>query len=154
VLDRIIVQNNPVNMNDPLGLFGDGLNAGGDFLGHSDFYGHERFDYTREDHDPLTSPFNTLTGTARHFRDLIYVEYDLIDLIIKGGKQNKEIFGRLLHQGQDYFSHYSKGYRWPLGHAFDGTIPDKDAEAWEKANEWTKRWLGIWDKVFNNEKCP
>lgn len=60
-----------------------------------------------------------------------------------------------MHRGQDYFSHYSKGYRWKplrvlkslgLGHMFAGTKPDKNLNAWEKAEEWTKKWLKEWEQ--------
>ena len=137
--------NDPVNYYDPLGLFGDGLNAGGKYLGHSDFYGSGRFDYLKEDYG-ITSPFNPFS-TWRHFRDLKDVEADLCKAI---QNQDKDRFERLMHQGQDYFSHYSKGFRsYPKGNQGWGHAgpkrPDRDSKAWESANTWSKPWINAWD---------
>ena len=142
--------NDPVNYLDSLGLFGDGLNAGGRYLGHSDFSGNNRFNFTNEDYG-WSSPFNPFS-TWRHFRDISEVENDLSSAIIRG---DKNAFEGLMHQGQDYFSHYSKGFRWypqwdhGWGHIDEVKRPDRDFEAWLKAEAWTKQWLQIWDNP-----CP
>ena len=146
------VQNNPVNMIDTLGLFGDGYNAGGNSAGHSDFTGSNRFNFIKEDHG-WSSPFNPFS-TWRHFRNLSEIEGELGQAV---WNREKDTFERLMHQGQDYFSHYNKGFRWypqwehGWGHADAGTMPDKDVDAWSKADQWTKNWIDIWD---NNNPCP
>ncbi len=151
------VGNNPVSYVDPFGLFGEGLRAGGDYPGHSDFYGNDLFWYNAEDVDPRTSPWNYRGGgTARHFRNITDVERNLIDAINAG---NINCMQRLLHQGQDYFTHYSKGFRAEgkivinnfgiifidlPGHLEAGNEPDQDYEAWIRANAWTMYWVNIW----------
>jgi hypothetical protein len=93
----IYAEVNPLTRIDPLGLFTDGINAGGEFRGHSDFTGNDIFDYTIEDYG-LSSPY---LQTWRHFRDLRDVENDLkTDLAVC----NKYGFQRRMHQGQDYFA--------------------------------------------------
>jgi len=137
------VSSNPLSWRDPLGLFGDGINAGGDYLGHSDFVGHDLFlNYLVEDHDPLSSPY---LQPWRHFRDLPEVERDLANDL---AMCNKYGFGRRMHQGQDYFSHYRRGYRAPIGHLFDGHAPDHNDFAWDQANAWSDDWVKKW-----KEKC-
>ena len=129
------VKNDPVNWVDPLGLFGDG-GPNSTFPGHDDFIGSDRLDYTKEDHgwsNPLI-PFSTW----RHFRDLEEIERDLDYAIYRC---NKEWVERYMHQGQDYFSHYDRGYRRWFGHAFDGHAPDHNLGAWRTANKWTRKWL-------------
>ena len=141
---------------DPLGLFGSG-GSGAKYPGHADFFGSDIFDYTLEDKDPLTSPFR---DPERHFRPLSVSEKDVKAAIESG---NKDMFQRAMHRGQDYFSHYSKGYRWKpfrclknlgFGHLFAGKKPDQDISAWNKAEEWTKKWLSEWYKVngSNNQR--
>jgi hypothetical protein len=82
------------------------------------------------------------------FRDISDVENDLAQAV---ANRDKNTFERLMHQGQDYFSHYSKDFRWysqwdhGWGHMDAGTMPDRDIEAWLKAEEWTNKWLQIWD---------
>lgn len=63
------------------------------------FFGHDRFNYTIEDHDWATRPE---THPWRHFRNLSAVEQGLANTI---SNCNADDFGRFLHQGQDYFSH-------------------------------------------------
>jgi RHS repeat-associated protein len=147
------VGNNPINLCDPSGLFEWGLRYGKDYRGHGDFYGYQVFDYIIEDADPATDPTNILgnypVGAMRHFRNILDVENDLIDAI---DNCDKDRFQRLLHQGQDYFTHYGKGYRWPTGHVWDSFIgryftgenPDRDEEAWVRANAWTMWWVNQW----------
>ncbi|UCE66515.1 MAG: RHS repeat-associated core domain-containing protein [Candidatus Zixiibacteriota bacterium] len=150
------IWNNPSNLRDPSGLFSGGIRAGGDHLGHSDFYGHQIFWYNLEDLDKFDSPWNIRTdpwyypeGSKRHFRNIIDVERDLIAAIDAG---DAVCVGRLLHQGQDYFTHYGKGYRYKKGgHVWDsikgyftGNDPDVDDEAWLRANAWTIWWVNQW----------
>ncbi len=57
-------------------------------------------------------------------------------------------FTGAMHRGQEYFSHYSKGYRWKPLRALDKIWvlaifsterkPDQDINAWKKAEQWTK----------------
>jgi hypothetical protein len=132
---------------DPLGLFGDG-GPGAKYKGHSDFSGSDIFDYTAEDKG-RTGPFRQ---PERHFRPLDVSEKDVAAAIEAG---DKKAFQGAMHRGQDYFSHYSKGYRWKpfrhlknlgFGHMFAGTKPDEDMQAWNQAEEWTKKWLKKWKK--------
>ncbi len=67
-----------------------------------------------------------------------------------------------MHRGQDYFSHYAKGYRWApfrilknlgFGHIFDFNAPDEDVRAWQLAQQWTnKGWLKQWNINCNCKK--
>jgi RHS repeat-associated protein len=137
--------NDPLNRTDILGLFKEGKRAGGDYLGHSDLPGGDCYDFNREDYgwsNPLIAP-------ERHFRNLPEVERDL-KLAIDVG--NREMFERYMHQGQDYFPHYKKGYRWenswnPLkkGHWFAGNFPDYDSRMWIDAYYWTEKWVSKWE---------
>jgi RHS repeat-associated protein len=131
----------PLNAIDAFGLFGDGINSGERHWGHSDFFGNERFDFIKEDRG-WTGPFSPI-GAWRHFRDLRDVELDLLAAI---RRNNKDAFERTMHQGQDYFSHYSDGWRWYLGgHIWMSKVPDMDYLDWREANEWTKKWVAEWD---------
>jgi RHS repeat-associated protein len=137
------VLNDPVNWVDPQGVFGIGLKEGGDFWGHSDFTGSDQFDFNKEDRG-LTSP---MIQPWRHFRDLKDIEEDINKAILN---RDRDAFERYMHQGQDYFVHYLKGYRWyPQWDYGLGHLPylnaDENYEAWLKAEEWTKTWLNIWD---------
>jgi len=145
------VGNNPVNFTDPFGFF----KAGGPrapYPGHADFPGGNYFDYNREDTDPKTNP---MTGDPkRHFRDLPVSEHDVANAI---NSCNEDAFQRAMHRGQDYFSHYSKGFRWKpgtwtkglgLGHLFPliGVSPDSDRDAWKAAAKWSQERLNEWNK--------
>ena len=84
--------------------------------GHSDFHGSDRFDFTLEDKDPKTAPLPSVgffffeTGNpAGHFQDLETSEKQVAEAINSG---NKDAFQRAMHRGQDFYSHYNKGYRW------------------------------------------
>lgn len=168
--------NRPIDLVDSWGLFEDGYNGKakpGQYKGHSDFCGHERFDWTAEDHDRRTSPLNLFGGTQRHFQDyntsLGQVASALADC-------NKPAFERAMHRLQDYYSHYEKGYRWwgyydkhlgpdsvpptmmpppsglmLLGHVGAGHEPDRDNAAWDRANKLTCRLVKLWEKDCG---CP
>ena len=147
------VSNNSINRVDPFGLFGPG-GPDSKFLGHGDFSGHNEFDYNREDNDPATRPAPISGDPKRHFRELSQSEADASAAI---AACDRDAFQRAMHRGQDYFSHYRKGYRWKpvgcwknlgFGHAFDGSAPDIDIEAWSFAETWTRIWLMRW-----NDKC-
>jgi len=142
-----------INVIDPLGLFGDGRsyrpkpnpNAP---LGHSDFTGYDKFDYTAEDHDRRTSPTNPFLGNpGAHFQDLKTSLAECrayIETCDPGGG------ARAMHRMQDYYSHYVKDYRWEpgkgnLGHLFAGTGPDNDQDAWKQAEAKTKELLAEWN---------
>lgn len=160
VFRRYHVENDPVGWVDREGLFGGGVNSWNSetrtlfnnirpSLGHSDFSGNDRFDYTREDRG-MTGP---LINPARHFRDLSVSE-ERVEWAI--WSCNKEQFERATHQGQDYFAHYKKDLRLDpgnaglrcrgYGHFCMGNEPDSDSVAWAEANEWTKKWLQEWDR--------
>lgn len=138
------VDNNPANYIDPFGLWGDD--------GHGQFrYGRHGFDYTKLDHSWTTSPFNPFS-TWKHFRDVQAVNKDMLDAVKKG---DRKAFEKHAHEGQDYYSHYSQGYRWwKGGHIKDWHKPDDIAthqDQFDKANKWTKKWEDRWDKS-NSEK--
>ena len=65
------------------------------------------------DEDPETEPFNTQTGTWRHFRSQDAVERDLSLAVLTC---NPKLLGQSLHSYQDTYSH--AGFSWPgtLGH--------------------------------------
>jgi RHS repeat-associated protein len=143
------VGNNPIKWRDPYGLFGPG-GFGTQYLGHKDFYGSNMFDYYLEDRELSTSPIPILGDPERHFRDLSISESQIQAAV---NTCTKEDFQSAAHRGQDFFSHYDKGYRWDpfgqwnnlgLGHAFAGSTPDNDVYAWKRANTWTLKWLNEW----------
>ena len=167
------VFNDPISFTDVLGLFDDGAGTTWDwqcvqterkrigtrrhrhwadvcvkwkkvfFKGHKDFANIKDcpFDYAAEDYG-WTSPFNPFGGIQRHFKN-ISESMPLVDSAIS--QCDPEAFQSAMHQVQDYYSHYGKGYRWWLGgHWYAGTQPDKDDKAWEKANEMTKEKLKDW----------
>lgn len=162
--------NAPTNNRDILGLWNDGLGGlpgyKGD-RGHSDFPGHDIFDYTKEDSDWLTSPFNP-ASTARHFRTLEESEKDLSEAVCKC---SKEEFERAAHRMQDFFSHRGQGFKANLGrtgknsdfgHAGTSMLADRiwnegryyprpdnalDYEkAFKAASDRTQMWLGNWNR--------
>ena len=166
--------NNTMTYHDVLGFWNDGSygdeNAAYENLGHSDFPGQGMFDYTKEDNDPSTSPFNP-ASTWRHFRDLPEVEDELLDAVKECDKGKYE---SRAHQMQDYFSHYKQGFRSPSflfslmkwrpdigiplwflsGHAWLNLIPwgktpdnpEDYREDYEAAKERTQAWLDLWSK--------
>jgi hypothetical protein len=146
------VEGNPIKWTDRRGLFGDGIFDGDNIPGHSDFFGghddwfsDDLFDYTAEDHG-WTNPF---LQPWFHFRPISAIEDDLWRAL---RNCNRGFFQRLMHQGQDTFTHWNNGYRWWRGgHVFDGTRPDNDDRAWYDANEWTRIWVDRW---LAHCRCP
>ena len=145
---------------DKWGLWNDGTNGRPDAtreeLGHSDFPGHELFDYTKEDHGwthPWLQPW-------RHFRSLDDSEKDLRDAV-KECEGQQENFERFAHQMQDFFSHYGQGYSaLRAGHVFQSmgawigrkaghgpARPDSPvdfSEAYDAAATRTQWWVDQW----------
>ena len=112
-----------------------------EYKGHSQFSNNETecpFDYTKEDNSwshPFLMPW-------RHFQDLEKSEGKVQSAV---DSCDAAAFERAMHQTQDYFTHYGKGYRWwKGGHISDGTAPDEDDKAWDKAEKRTRRWLSKW----------
>ena len=161
------VFNNPVDFVDYNGLWGNGnggINGNPGNRGHNDFPGSQNtggpFDYTREDLDPETSPFNP-RSTGRHFRPLDDSESDLAKAV---NSCNKDDFERYAHQMQDFFSHYGQGFtnNDHLGHVpasigagigrgtgFSPARPDNAldySDAYQAANDRTTDWTGCWKK--------
>ena len=170
--------NNTMTYHDVLGFWNDGSygdeNAAYKDRGHSDFPGQGMFDYTKEDNDLSTSPFNP-ASTWRHFRDLPEVEDELLDAVKECDKGKYE---SRAHQMQDYFSHYKQGFEsspllplyiiisfipglvsWVLsGHAIETRVqrithqgkkpdnPEDYREDYEAAKERTQAWLDLWSK--------
>ena len=149
----LFIANNPANKFDLLGLFGDGGGGPGtDDSGHADFNNVSKcpFDFTAEDRG-FTSPWPGIGSPWNHFQNLPDSESKLqnaVNSCDSGGFQSA------MHQAQDFYSHFNKGYRWDpgnkalpcdgWGHACDGTAPDHDAAAWNAANATTARWLNAW----------
>jgi RHS repeat-associated protein len=109
--------NNPQNIVDPFGLFGDGRTYGPEYfisapLGHSDMYGADRFDFVRFDHRKLTHPYNIFTGTGYHFQNWKQSFNEVNQAISKG---DKAAFEDSMHRLQDYWSHCKKGYSFRPG---------------------------------------
>jgi len=141
--------NEPLSRWEVLGLFGDG---DAKFKGHKDFSNLSDcpFDYTLEDQGS-TSPWPVKGDPERHFRPLGRSVTDVTAAIKACGR---DAFQRAMHRGQDYFSHYAKGYVWDpgnvfqkcagYGHACDGTKPDEDPNAWSAADKWTQGMLKKW----------
>jgi RHS repeat-associated protein len=145
------VQNNPINLVDPWGLFGQG-GPNSRYPGHNDFSGGSNggghFNYSIEDEGD-TSPW---IDPERHFRPIKQSEGDVQEAI---NQCEEDVFRRAMHRGQDYFSHYEKGYRWSpfqtvtnlgFGHLFDGTTADEDPVAWFDAETWSYKWYKKWKK--------
>jgi RHS repeat-associated protein len=113
-------------------------------LGHSDFVGYPEFDWTAEDDDPTTEPWG---HPDRHFRHFGEIYPGLLRAVCAC---DKRAFEGGVHQGQDYYAHYGRGYRWYTGgHIADGDDPDNGTEyraAWNNANAWTGRMLDKWHK--------
>ncbi|MBN1406772.1 MAG: RHS repeat-associated core domain-containing protein, partial [Calditrichaceae bacterium] len=146
--------------------------------GHSDMGYHTGdFDYTTLDHMDWSRPtkpwaikvFNLFkiefpdfpsSGYPLHFQSLDKAQKLVNQAIYEG---DPEFFQAVMHMGQDYFSHYNKGYGPTLGHAFaedEGHAPDNpyvkggastrqlDA-AYLAADEWTKSMENRW--YFDND---
>jgi len=148
----LYVWNSSVNNIDEKGLFGDGTRNGKKNIfmretnkGHSDMEGWVYFDYTLEDHG-FTNPY---IATYRHFKD----QSDVLPLLMFSISMcDGDKFKRYMHQGQDYYSHYKKGYHgtwnrkgW-IGHLKDWDKPDKDLNAWNESAAWTSAMLRLWEK--------
>lgn len=146
----LFAANNPPNRFDVLGLFGDGGGGPGtDNSGHADFDNVSkcRFDYTAED-GGLTS---SALKPERHFRDLPVSQRDVDSAI---GSCDSDAFQRAMHRGQDFYSHWNKGFRWDpgnkslpsngYGHLGANPDPDRDAVAWSAANAWSAGNLARW----------
>jgi RHS repeat-associated protein len=141
------VGNEPVNLDDPHGLFGEGSHgtATSDWdRGHSDFMGSDRFDWTREDTGFWSHPYNPVTGTPRHFQPL---DVSIRQVNSAIGRCNKAAFESAMHRMQDYWTHYRNTYRTyaTAGHLFSGTSPDRDKWAWRMANNATQHMLNKWN---------
>ena len=157
------IWNDPITGWDVLGSFGDGSASG--FKGHAQFetpngvpsIRDPYFDYTAEDHGknrPMPeNPTQALQGEwnpTTHFQD---IETSTNQVIAAINNCDNVAYSAAMHRFQDYFTHYSKGYRWnleddQLGHIWDGTTPDKDNSAWDRANNYTKTFNQRW-----NEHC-
>lgn len=155
------VWNSPLNWADPRGFAGDGrkyysiyYNDPVNWLfggleapstipkGHSDFSGHDRFDWNKEDQG-LTSPELLFISTPRHFRN----PYNCImDIWAAINVCDYDKFRRAMHQLQDYPFHYKKGYGPIFGHLIDGNAPDNDPDAWNWSEKITRRFIKEWDK--------
>jgi RHS repeat-associated protein len=179
------LENDPLNVYDNLGLFGAGkqyakvhgliaVTVLGKSLdqfvqkpvpfGHSDFAGGNRFDFVKEDVDPLTGPWN-LFSAGNHFLDLEEARKDAKAAADKC-VCDKNKFERAAHRVQDYFSHYRERYRvrpflvWKnlgFGHLFAGFSdddPDDNFPAWKDADRETIGLVKMWDDNKCGRKQP
>jgi hypothetical protein len=113
------VFNDPVNMWDVLGLFGDGRRGGPERnpngpRGHSDLPEGDVFDFVSYDHNWWTRPDMYLIGgdPASHFQPLSESIPDVLDAI---GPCDWKAYGDAMHRLQDYYAHYRAGYRFNIG---------------------------------------
>jgi RHS repeat-associated protein len=146
----VTLLNDLVNKVDPFGLFGRGqTHKGVYFKGHSDFVGNDIFDYNKEDDAWDSNPL-TPWGMHRHFHNIRDLEIPVGDAVEACDKGNTE---RLLHQWQDTYVHWDKGWRWwKLGHAFARVPPDLDNDAWKDAEFSTDIWVEIWKETCCKSK--
>jgi hypothetical protein len=148
------VRNQPVDVYDVLGLFGDG-GPGSKYPGHKDFPGSPPFDWTKEDHGASGPVYPC--STWRHFRDIKKSKPDVEDAL---ERCDKDDFERHMHQLQDYFAHYQQGYRWwtiPPGHVCDclpdsPTNPDNNVDQWKIAANWTRMYVDRWNMHCKQDK--
>jgi hypothetical protein len=147
-----------------MGLFGDGRRKWGKQTGpkgHSDFFGGDRFDFTKEDHDLKTSPVPIIGNPKGHF--LPHSDQAVLPAINEAiNNCDKKLFERAMHRAQDYYVHYEPGYRWDpgntslpcngYGHACPEEIDaDNNPEAWKVANKFTREKV---DKYLDECPCP
>jgi RHS repeat-associated protein len=130
--------NDPVNRWDPQGLWWmDTHREFGKFGSVKDEYGNPTlFDYARLDIDRSATqdkrPYFT-EYTGLHFKSRRSVYVDLISAASVGDTLN---FEYLMHQWQDSYVHYDRGFRWPLtlGHGPRDIIGDW-IFAWKSADD-------------------
>jgi RHS repeat-associated protein len=159
--------NDPINGKDPSGLWEEGKKAGGEdaWHGHSDMgYGGDDFQYEALDEAfPPSCPL----FTRLHFLDLYQAEQFVYVAVLTGDRLG---FGYAGHMGQDYFSHYEKGYRDIGGRDIVGHLeniehnadnPDNPyvydkygneiglSSSYLEADRWTKQMEDLW-YFFNN----
>ena len=157
--------NAPISFYDVLGAWVAGTQAGAestDWRGHSDMGQLPGMDYAKEDFGE-NGPFKK---TGLHFMNLVEVEPMLLEAV---KSCNKDSFESNMHRMQDFFSHYSQGYRWPetFGHFFQSSYPDNpDAHkeqfdlAISRTEQWERRWLtcccrkkdGTWTRRDENDQ--
>ena len=157
--------NAPISFYDVLETWVAGTQAGAkstDWRGHSDMGQLPGMDYAKEDFDE-NGPFKK---PGLHFMNLVEVEPMLLEAV---KSCNKDSFESNMHRMQDFFSHYSQGYRWPetFGHFFQSSYPDNpDAHkeqfdrAISRTEQWERRWLtcccrkkdGTWTRRDENDQ--
>jgi len=145
----LMTRNDLIQSYDVFGLFGKG--GKGPYTndsGHLDFINTTwcRFDFSKED-----KHLGWLFHAKRHFQDWLTSSNAVQNAI---NLCNKDLFERAMHWLQDWYTHYSKGYRWipfhfeypcwGFGHFCHGSIPDHDVVAWSKANNITKIFVKKW----------
>jgi hypothetical protein len=119
-------------------------------LGHADFPYGNVFDFTREDHDFLTSPY---VNWWAHFQCLA----ESMEQVQRAIAQcDRRAFEGALHRGQDCWSHWLPGYRPPLGHLCDRHEPDHvdtptKVLAWMDAYLWTLNMVQAWEANCGQE---
>lgn len=148
----VYVYDNPLFDTDSWGLFNDGTKYGPEISphrGHSDFYGSDRFDYVRYDHQGDTNP--VYGDPAMHFRERNKAIRDEIEAAINSC--NKEDFEDVMHQYQDTFSHWDQGYRWdPYGSILEGSSNEWLEMRRRQEQEMEDNWQYYFPKPYKMDK--
>jgi RHS repeat-associated protein len=150
-------RNEPINKMDPSGLWDPGYGMGDrGWHGHNDFgYHRDDFDYESLDDLGPTSPYFGPFGTKLHFLNLDQAQMFVYMALLSG---EQSAFGNAGHMGQDYFSHYGKGYstvgtfgHLPYAHDPDNPyVYDKEGKIigtsseYKEADKWTKQMEELW----------
>lgn len=141
-------QNDPINRTDPQGLWLESVHRqfGNWGWGYDRRKGWAPFDYARLDKDK--SPFDS-KYTELHYRSRGEIFGELLGAATTGIKLE---FEYLMHQWQDSYVHYDRGFRAPAGHAPFWWVDDpKDAEnkkrkSFDRCMTATLVWEDIWFK--------
>lgn len=131
------VANNPIMGIDPSGLYDNHNN---------EFWrGQEDFNWSKEDDDWRTAPWNPVTGTWRHFRsDIDNIITEIQTASING---NRDAFERAVHDGQDYYAHAYANVG-PVKHFFliiSGMNPDANDANKALATYLTQSAIELWE---------
>ena len=111
-------QNEPINRIDLMGLWYEFIHQS--FGNYGKGFG-DLFDYASLDREK--SPYFYPFYTVLHFKSKREAMYDIARAISSG---DPKAFEYAVHEWQDTYTHYDKGYRWRKGHPDDPKIDDMD----------------------------